>query len=110
MERVELLTVSDRFNISGRGIIVLPDFSVPGGRWTDRDEVVSVTTPDGDSFEATARFNLAHFYIPDPKVSIDRRWRVTVLFPDKSGVNVPVGSKIFVSRETRDLLFPKGVA
>jgi hypothetical protein len=37
--------------------------------------------------------------IPDPKVSIDRRWRVTILFPEKTGQEVPVGSKIFVSHE-----------
>ena len=110
MRGVELLTVQDCFHISGRGVLVVPDFSVPGGRWVDREETVVVVKPDGHDFEAAARFNLAHFKIPDPKVSIDRRWRVTILFPDKTSEDVPVGSKILVSREIRDALFPKTVA
>jgi hypothetical protein len=84
--------------------------SVPGGRWVDRDELVDVVTPDGRSFETTAHFSLAHFNFPDPKVSIDRRWRVTILFPDKSGEDVIPGSKIFVSHETRNFLFSNVVA
>jgi hypothetical protein len=110
MDRVELLTAEDCFYISGLGVVLRPDFSVPGGCWVDRTEIVSVVRPDGQQLEAAARFNLTHINIADPEVSIDRRWRVTILFPDKTKTDVPVGSQILVSHELRDLLDPKTVA
>ncbi|HSY19324.1 MAG TPA: hypothetical protein VK815_13355 [Candidatus Acidoferrales bacterium] len=109
MTHVELLTVTDRFQIGG-AVFLLPDFSVPGGRWSARTELVRIVTPDGQDFETPATFNLSHFNISDPTVSIDRRWRVTIMLPDKLSADVPVGSKLFASHEIRDELLPKPVA
>jgi hypothetical protein len=55
--RVELLTITDRFQIGGAGVVLRPDFSVPSGRWAARAETVSIVTPDGQEFETTAQFN-----------------------------------------------------
>ena len=107
MTRVELLTVTDRFQIDGAGIVLLPDFSVPSGRWAARTESVRLVTPDGQSCETLATFDLSHFRISDPTVSIDRRWRVTIMLADMSSTEVPIGSKLFVSQEIRDALEPK---
>ena len=107
---VELLTVSDRFQIGGAGIVLRPDFSAPNGRWSARAETVRIVTPDGREFETQAQFNLSHFRIADPTVSIDERWRVTIMLPDKLSEDVPVGSKLFVSLEIRDELLPRHVA
>jgi len=110
MIRVELLTITDRFQIDGVGVVLQPDFSVPGGRWATRTEAVRILTPGGQDFETPAAFDLSHFKLFDPSASIDKRWRVTILLPDKLSVDVPVGSKLFVSPELSDELFPKPAA
>jgi hypothetical protein len=104
MDRVELLTVEDCFQIEGFGLVLRPDFSVPNGRWAEVTEPVIVVRPDGEKFETAARFGLSHFRISDPAVSIDRRWRVVLSFPNAAKDLVPVGSKILVSHEMRDAL------
>ena len=103
MERVELLTVEDSFQLGGF-VVLRPDFSVPNGHWTTRTEPVLVVKPSGEKAEAAAQFNLSHFNISDPSVSIDRRWRVVLSFPGCTKDQVPLGSKILVSQEMRDVL------
>ena len=108
MSVVELFTVDDCFEIGDR-VVIRPDLSVPNGRWKDRTDKVTVMTPDGKQFETTAEFNLSHFNISDPSVSIDRRWRVVLSLPGRTKNELPVGSKVLVSQEMRDALFPKNV-
>jgi hypothetical protein len=109
MNRVELLTVEDCFLIEGRGVVVIPDFSVPDG-WKDRKETVAVTTPDGEQYKAVAQFSMSHFSLLDPKASIDKRWRVVVLLLNRSKEELPVGSKISVSQEIKDAILPHNAA
>jgi hypothetical protein len=108
MSRVELLTIEDLFLIEGRGVVVIPDFSVPDG-WKDRTDTVVVTKPDGQQYEATAQFSMSHFRMLDPKTSIDKRWRVVVMLLNGKKEELPVGSKILVSQEIRDALLPHNV-
>jgi hypothetical protein len=103
MNRVELLTVQDSFQMSGGGVVVIPDFSVPDG-WRNRSESVIVATPDGQQYEAAAEFSMSHFKIPDPRVSIDRRWRIVVLLTNRTKDQIPVGSRVLVSPEIRDAI------
>jgi|ERR1043165_5653757 hypothetical protein len=117
MERVELLTVEDAFWLGRKGVAMLilhPDFSVPPGweqrGWSQRTEPVVVVKPDGQKIEATAQINMTHLNIPDPGVSIDRRWRLTVWLTDRTKEDVPVGSRILVSQEIRDTILPHNVA
>jgi hypothetical protein len=116
MERVALITVESTFCLRSDThpercvLIIHPDLSVPPAGWKDRSEPVTVLTPDGREFEATAQISLSHFNIRDPNVSIDRRWRVTISFQGMTSDAVPDGSKILVSHETRDALLPKTVA
>ena len=109
MSRVELLTIEDRFLIEGRGVVVIPDFSVPDG-WRDRTDTVAVTKPDGQQYEATAQFSMSHFRPLDPKASLDKRWRVVVLLLNGKKEELPVGSKILVSEDIRDAILPHNVA
>src|SRR5438093_13285206 len=95
MDRVELLTVEAAFHINGRGIVIIPDFSVPNG-WKNRTERIVVAKPDGHQIETTAQFNMSHFNIPDAKVPLDKRWRVVVLLPACEQEALPVGSRILV--------------
>lgn len=102
MDRLELLTVEDRFQSKHFGLVLVPDFAVPPGPWKNLSDVVIVLRPDGFEFEETAEFNLGHFNIRDPKISIDERWRIVVSLPNGKKKDVPVGSKILVSRETEN--------
>ena len=109
MSRVELLTVQDCFLIEERGVVVIPDFSVPDG-WKDRTETVTVTSPNGHQYETAAQLSMSHFLLLDPKAPIDKRWRVVVLLLNRKKEELPVGSKILVSQEIRDALLPRNVA
>jgi hypothetical protein len=115
MERVPLITVERTFCLrSGthpeRCVLILhPDISVPPGGWKERTETVVILSPDGREHEAPAQISLSHFNIRDPHASIDRRWRVTISFQGITSDDVPNGSKILLSHETRDALLPKAV-
>ena len=101
MDRVELMTVQDCFQISGFGLILVPDFSVPDGHWKNFETQVSVVTPAGHRFDTEAKFNVSHFNIRDPEVSIDTRWRVVVVLPSVDKQAVPVGSQLLVEPGVR---------
>ncbi len=105
MDHVELLNVEELVEITGRGVVVIPDFPVPNG-WKDRTEVVVVTKPDGEQFSTNVQFSVTHFNIADSSVSADKRWRITVMLLDRKKVEVPVGSKILVSPEIREAIHP----
>jgi hypothetical protein len=83
MKTVELLTVIDRFQLTGIGLTVMPD---------------------GRQFEAVAQFNLTHFNIKDPQASVGRGWRILVTLPTTLKDQVPLGSRFFVGPEVRDAL------
>jgi len=103
MSRVELLTVEDCFLIEGRGLVVIPDFSVPNG-WKNRTESVTVVRPDGQQCQGEAQFSMSHFRLLDPNALIDKRWRITVLLQNWKKEELPVGSKIFVSQQAKDAI------
>ena len=98
-DRLELLTIEDRIQIGSRGVYLIPDFSVPKALWKDWTEKVTIISPGGVAFEATADFGLSHFNIPDPKVPLDARWRVVVVITDRKKEEMPVGSKVLASPE-----------
>lgn len=99
-----LLTVADRFQIDHLGLVLAPDFSVPGGNWSNQTHTLTIETPEGDRFDAESVFGLSHFNIRDPEVSIDRRWRVTVRLPQILKEQVPIGCKVFASPSLVDIL------
>lgn len=116
MERVPLITVETTFCLGSelpperRILIVHPDLSVPPKGWKERTEPVTVLRPDGRELETTAQISLSHINISDPTATIDQRWRVTVFFYGMTRDDVPDGSKILVSHETRNSLLPTTVA
>lgn len=96
----ELLTVQEHFDITGRGLVLLPDFDVPRG-WRDRTASVLVVTPDGKAQEFDARFELIHFNIRDANVEVNRRWRVSVSLPSATKSAVPIGSRLLCEGELK---------
>jgi len=103
MNRVELLTVEDTFQIKRLGTLVVPDFAAPPD-WTNKSEIVTIFKPDGTQYEATAKFHLEHFNISDPAVSIDKRWRVFVCLQEVSKEDIPIGSRVLVSDAIKNSL------
>jgi len=94
----ELLKVEDHFQLKNIGLTVVPDFSVPAkGKWNDFNTQLKVLAPDGKESVHKAHVGTWHFNIRDPKVSIDKRWRVVISFPDSDKESVPIGSTIYVS-------------
>ena len=107
MELRPLITVIDSFIIENRGLIVLPDFSIPADGWKDTDEEVAIQKPDGKEIKTKGKFTATHFSIADPNASIDRRWRVTLLLRNCTKDDSPLGSKIYVSSKLWQLLCGK---
>lgn len=102
--RVKLLTVENTFQIEGRGLVILPNLSIPETGWKNRAVTVSVMTPSGDQFDATARFDVEHFSFRDSAVPADRCWRVAVAVQDRTKDKIPIGSKILVHPDLRSEL------
>lgn len=112
MKRVVLLTVEKTFCLGGdrhpqRSVLIVePRLPVPAGGWKGRTETVVVRRPDGSELEATAHISMSHLNLSDPEATSEQRWCVTLLFHGMTGDDVPDGSKILVSQETRDALLP----
>lgn len=109
MNQSELLTVADSFRIDQLGLVVVPDFSVPCNAWQPSVENVTILRPDGSEFEAVAKFNLSHFNIPDPKVPINQRWRVTLCILNVAKEDIPIGSRLLVRKELANQLLESQV-
>ena len=73
---IELLQITDAFQLTNVGLTVLPDFPVPLGGWNSESVAAIVTTADGRSIATMAQINITHFNIRDPSVPVDRRWSV----------------------------------
>lgn len=106
-EKAELLMVADLFQISGRGLVVMPDFSVPA-HWTETQTDASILLPNGNSMAARLNLTVTHFNIPDLETPSDLRWRVTPTFPDLTKRDVPIGSRVMIDANIADQLLHQG--
>lgn len=102
MDKVELMKIEETYKIEGRGLILAPSFELPpSGKWENITEQVLIQTPRGEEIIADAMFSVAHLNVKDPNVSISKRWPLIVSLNGISKENVPVGSLVFVSIETK---------
>lgn len=108
MERAELLVVSDSFQISGRGLVVVPDFPSTASEWRGGSEEAVVERPDGSLLVTRLDLHIAHFNIPDPTVPLEGRWRIVPTFPTLRRENVPVGSRVLVSASVAEAIKGRG--
>ena len=98
MDYIELLTVKDCFQITGKGIFVLPDFPVTKD-WKNQEAEVVVQAMSGQKSKTTAQLNRVHFQIANPTVPAERRWRVTIIFQDLSStLSIKQHSKVSQTR------------
>ncbi len=105
---VEILVVEDRFQITGRGLILVPSFPLRQGEWNACSGTsVVVETPDGNRLSAMASLCMTHLRYSDP-VEAARTgrsaWQVVVLLRDLDKDAVPVGSRILAPRDIASAL------
>jgi hypothetical protein len=104
MDQAELLVVSDSFQVSGQGLVVVPDFASTASEWRGGSENATIERPDGSSLVSRLNLYIAHFNIPDPAVPLENRWRIVPTFPDLGKDDVPVGSRVLVSKAVADAI------
>ena len=93
MTQSKLLTVEDVFDISGRGLIVVPGPLVDSCA-SSSEISVTLKRPDGQVIDATASITF-HFQTPPPK---EHRFAVILKGPAKS--DVPIGTEIWFEKMT----------
>ena len=84
-----LLTVEDAFDITGRGLIIVPgplESSYPG----PREVTVRLMLPNGD--EKSASMRLEHFFGTPPPM--ERRFACILMGMAKA--DVPVGTEVWI--------------
>ena len=96
MDQAELLVVTNSFQISGQGLVVVPDFPSAASDWRGGSEIAIVVKPNGSHFTARLNLNIAHFNIRDPHAPFENRWRIVPTFPDLRSEDVPIGSRVLV--------------
>jgi len=102
----KLLCVEDRFLISGRGVVLVPDFPLPPkGQFDVFTEPVVIVKPDGSRVECKASFQAMHSRLLDGT----SKWAIVVLLPDVNKEDIPVGSEVYCSEETCALVGGKAV-
>jgi hypothetical protein len=97
MQYTQLLTVEERFQLTDDMLVVVPDFPLPKGRWSNLTGEVEIVPPNGNKFAAVAELTLAHFNIRDPAAGAEKRWRVLLKLPGLRKELVPVGSRVLAS-------------
>lgn len=90
----KLLTVEDSFQISGRGLVVVPCPKIDEYAGPDAPQV-ELRLPDGEVATATLRIERS-FFSPPP---VEPRW--TCVLPSASKADVPVGTEIWVPKRFR---------
>jgi hypothetical protein len=97
------MQVQDGFAMKHSGLTLVPDFPAHD-KWNNFETQVLVITPSGEQKEFQANFQMWHFNFRDPGVDISRHWRIVVSLPYASKEDVPVGSRIWVTRDIKQFL------
>ena len=103
MNMVELLEVTDAFQLSGIGLTLMPDFPVPANGWKSTSLAIELLTPEGSVMAARAQFNITHFNIKDPNAGVERRWRVVATLPELHKSQVPIGTRLYLCQASSKL-------
>jgi hypothetical protein len=90
-----LLRVEDTFQVTGRGLVVVPDIPLPN-RFANFSDSVTVIPPDSEPFQAKADFFLTHF---NPG-----GFKLLITFPALDKELLPVGSSILASESVHSRL------
>ena len=83
-----LLQVQDTFQVTGRGLVVVPDIPIPP-QFANFTDVVAVEPPNSEPFQATADFFLSHFS--------PGGFKLLITFRGLAKESLPIGSNILAS-------------
>jgi hypothetical protein len=92
---VHLLTVEARFQVTGRGLIVMPHLDCPRRFFSPFRTMVAVRIPGGQEQVEPVLFSMSHFTFADAA----GKWVIEVILKGATKESVPVGSKLFASVE-----------
>ena len=90
-----LLQVQDTFQVSGRGLVVVPDIPTPS-RFANFTDTVTVEPPNSEPFQVSANFFLSHFS--------PGGFKLLITFPGLAKESLPIGSNILASEAVADRL------
>jgi len=98
-----LFTVADRFQIDGRGCVLIPGLSCePGARAVDRGARIRLRTPNGREFDTFIK-DIEHIrYAKMPE-----KITAPICLPrDVTKDDVPVGTEVLLLEECHDITSP----
>jgi len=97
VEDRKLITVEDTFQITGRGLVIIPGppFNTFGTNGRSHSCSVVIKRPDGSPLVAQAHFYTAFFEPMEARLRYLERGNYECLLPDLAKSDVPVGSEIF---------------
>jgi hypothetical protein len=94
---MRLLQVEDVFDLSGRGLVVVPLLPFPDRRaYKPFRDNVRIERPDGTTITVEATFNPEHFLLAGGR----GRMNIVVGFGKMAKSDIPVGSAVFVTATT----------
>ncbi|MET1079031.1 MAG: hypothetical protein ABWY06_13540 [Pseudomonas sp.] len=87
------LQVQDAFQVTGQGLVVVPDIPIPP-RFANFTDMVTVEPPDSAPFQAQADFFLSHFS--------PGGFKLLITFRELPKESLPIGSNILASESVAD--------
>ena len=92
----QALVAEELFQITGRGLVVVPPLPAPASRIRPGLRgVVTVERPDGVKMQMEALASVEHFVLTGG----GGKWAGIITFPGRTKDDVPVGSRIWVDAE-----------
>jgi hypothetical protein len=82
-----LLTVAERFSISGRGLVLVPGIRPVGDELLKIGDPIRLRLPDGREIRA----NIGSLELPNP----NPRREVVIMLTELSKAEVPVGTEVW---------------
>jgi len=96
MKLNKILEVEDSFNLTGRGLVLIPQLPLPESiDFKSFQETVTIVRPDGGTKNTNAMFAAEHFEL----VPGGCLWAMAIMLIDTSKDEVPSGSSILVNDE-----------
>ena len=94
---IRLITVENTFKIKGRGLTLAPLLTPPASvDFKPFTDMVEIRRIDGEVNTFDTMFSLEHFFLENgPGV-----FKITIVLPEASENEVPVGSDMYVKEET----------
>lgn len=98
MNKELLITVEDKFNIEGRGVILAPALPLINKNFKTIETTVAIENDSTQEYKAV--LVVEHLRLINGK----SKWQIAVTLPNASKEKIETGSKVFVSKEVIEKL------